>query len=612
MTALPARVGERLAKGAVVARIDDRQYRIDVHGRSAACGDDNRIRLAEAQLAQSESLAAQRFISADALRIRRTDLAVLRSERGANQAALASARLAPGKTVIAPLRWRGAQPHRQRGRSRRGRHAAGHAVRDARYRGAGEGAARATGGAAPRRVVAAGGRRDHRGARHQARLAAGEFGRADARGDLLHRRRCRRPAWPAEVRWESPTPHLPPSFVQQRGDRLAASSMRAAGAVFGSCGGAGRPPGGGRLACGCGSSTPAAAPSVARRSRAVSAYRRLHRQSSARQHHLRAGAAGRAGDLPDLPRPGSGDQLQLGEHHYHLPGASAEDVEQEITSPLEDAIGLPARDVKFVLEQPRVGVLDPGAVPGDPERNFDKRIADLRREVQNKAADELPDDATDPSIVEITTSNGFPTAILALHGPAGGEQLRRAAFDLKKDLEQLPGVDSVIAAGLDDPELHVDFDPAALSARASRRPAVSDTVAAWFRNTLPGWAHPGAGPRMAGAPAGARRPILKPVLAQAAIPVVVAGGPSEVAQVSRAVERTSQLVSYNDQPAIMLSITNRPRPTPGTGRAGSMHWLPSAIRLLASQGLVADHARRPDRRDPATPSASWSPMRCLA
>ncbi|WP_159683414.1 efflux RND transporter permease subunit [Cognatazoarcus halotolerans] len=238
-----------------------------------------------------------------------------------------------------------------------------------------------------------------------------------------------------------------------------------------------------------------------------------------------------------------------------LPGASAEDVEQEITAPLEDAIGQ-LKDVKYVSSSSRESVSSILVRFQEiSERNFDKRVADLRREIQNKAADELPEAATDPSIVEITTSNGFPTAILALHGPAGGEQLRRAAFDLKKDLEQLPGVDSVIAAGLDDPELHVDFDPAALSARGISPARVSDTVAAWFRNTLAGrirvqdreWLV-----RLQG-----KTPDPE-VLAQAAIPV--AGGRvslNEVARVTRGHERTSQMVSYNEQPAIMLSITKQ-------------------------------------------------------
>ena len=55
---------------------------------------------------------------------------------------------------------------------------------------------------------------------------------------------------------------------------------------------------------------------------------------------------------------------------------------------------------------------------------------------------ELPPDANDPVVVEFTSSNGFPTAILVLHG-AGGETLRRAGFVMKKELEGLDGVDKM-------------------------------------------------------------------------------------------------------------------------------------------------------------------------
>ena len=63
---------------------------------------------------------------------------------------------------------------------------------------------------------------------------------------------------------------------------------------------------------------------------------------------------------------------------------------------------------------------------------FDKRMNDLRREIQNKASAELPPDANDPVVVEFTSSNGFPrTAILVLHG-AGGEDAAAQASWMKK------------------------------------------------------------------------------------------------------------------------------------------------------------------------------------
>lgn len=239
-----------------------------------------------------------------------------------------------------------------------------------------------------------------------------------------------------------------------------------------------------------------------------------------------------------------------------LPGASAEDVERELTGPLEDAIKQ-VKDIRFVSSSSRENVSSILVRFEElSEREFDKRVNDLRREIQNKASAELPADATDPEVLEITSSNGFPTAVLVLHG-AAGEMLRAQAFALKKDLEGLAGVDEVIAAGFDDPELHVDFDPARLEAAGVSPIALSDGVGAWFRNTLAGrirvqdreWLA-----RLEGKTPDPEQ------LAQAAI--VTSQGRvalDEVAAVSRGHERPAQLVSYNGEHAVMLSITKQAR-----------------------------------------------------
>ncbi|MBP8217659.1 MAG: efflux RND transporter permease subunit, partial [Thauera sp.] len=222
--------------------------------------------------------------------------------------------------------------------------------------------------------------------------------------------------------------------------------------------------------------------------------------------------------------------------------------------PLEDAIKQ-VKDIRFTSSSSREGVSSILVRFEElGERQFDKRVNDLRREIQNKASAELPPDATDPVVMEITSSNGFPTAILILHG-SGGEALRRAGFLMKKELEGLDGVDQVIAAGLDDPELHVDFDPARVAAAGLSPVQVADGVAAWFRNTLAGrvrvqdreWLV-----RMEG-----KTPDPE-TLAQAAV-VTPQGRVAldEIAQVVRSHERPSQLVSYNGRPSIMLSITKQ-------------------------------------------------------
>ncbi|MDP2227769.1 MAG: efflux RND transporter permease subunit [Moraxellaceae bacterium] len=239
-----------------------------------------------------------------------------------------------------------------------------------------------------------------------------------------------------------------------------------------------------------------------------------------------------------------------------LPGASAEDVERELTSPLEDAIKQ-VKDIKYVSSNSRENVSSILIRFNDlSTREFDKRINDLRREVQNKANQELPRDIEDPQIIEITSSNGFPTAMIAVHAPGGGEKLRRLSYLLKNDIERLPGVDKLIVSGLDDPELHVDIDPARLEARNANATEVADAVAASFRNTLAGRTRIGDREwlvRMEGKLADPER--------MADMAVNTASGRyalNEVADVSRGSERATQLVSYNGEPAVLFAVTKQP------------------------------------------------------
>ena len=75
-----------------------------------------------------------------------------------------------------------------------------------------------------------------------------------------------------------------------------------------------------------------------------------------------------------------------------LPGASAEDVEELVTGPLEDAIRN-VQDIRWVISTTRESSSSILIRFRDiSETLFDKRINDVRREVQNKANDELPED----------------------------------------------------------------------------------------------------------------------------------------------------------------------------------------------------------------------------
>ena len=169
-----------------------------------------------------------------------------------------------------------------------------------------------------------------------------------------------------------------------------------------------------------------------------------------------------------------------------LPGTSAADVEQLATGPLEDSLRN-VKDIRFVQSKSRQDVseilirfreLD--------EREFDKRVTDLRREIQSKANSELPESAEDPEILEITTSNGFPTALVVVAGQAYDEELRRQGKLVQDELERLTGVDQVNAFGFNEPELHVEIDPAALVAYNLTAADVADQLRAAYQDVSAG------------------------------------------------------------------------------------------------------------------------------
>ena len=241
-----------------------------------------------------------------------------------------------------------------------------------------------------------------------------------------------------------------------------------------------------------------------------------------------------------------------------LPGGSAEDVETRLTQPIEDAIKQVA-DIRFVLSSSRENVSSILVRFRDiPERVFDKRVNDLRREIQNKARSELPPEVrNDPRILEITTSNGFPTAQVLLTGRANDEALRHAARRLRTDLERLNGVDQVFALGLRDPELRVEFDPHKLAARGLNAAHLADAVRSRFTDTF-------AGKARAGDDAWIVR-----VIGQDADPGYLAEltlalpGTRErvpidaLASVSRARATPAQIASTNGDPAILFSVTKK-------------------------------------------------------
>jgi len=239
-----------------------------------------------------------------------------------------------------------------------------------------------------------------------------------------------------------------------------------------------------------------------------------------------------------------------------MPGASAEDMEKLITDPLEEAIRK-VDDIDFVSSNSREGNSNILIRFDDiSTRQFDKRLNDLRREVQTKANAELPPEAEDPLILEITSANSFPTAVVLVKGQENDETLRRMALLVKEDIEQISGVDGADASGLNEPELHVEFSLEKLHSYGITATQLADSITAHFQDVSAGNLH------------FANQEWLVRVLGKnsdpkyiAELPIIDAKGliyVGDVSDVSRGRTYPRQLVSHDGQAAIMMAITKKP------------------------------------------------------
>ncbi|MEL7537884.1 MAG: efflux RND transporter permease subunit [Pseudomonadota bacterium] len=239
-----------------------------------------------------------------------------------------------------------------------------------------------------------------------------------------------------------------------------------------------------------------------------------------------------------------------------MPGASAADIEDLVTAPIEDSLRQ-VQDVRMVTSSSREGRANLLVRFHQlSDREFDKRLADLRREVQNKANDELPDDADDPDIRTITTSNGFPTVLVVVRGTANDEALRREARFVRDAIERIEGVDKVDALGLSEPELIVEIDPQRLARYNISATDIADDLNRAFRNTFAGSTSVAGEEwliRVSNTSDEPERLAAFPIASRADPTLKVPLG--ELARVYRATEEPFQLISSDGRPAISLSVS---------------------------------------------------------
>jgi len=98
---IPVEVGQTVARGAVVARLDCRDQALArERAKAALAAARSRLALAEQQLARARGLVAKGFISREALDARDSEVEVLRADRAQARVQLATAERAVGKCSL--------------------------------------------------------------------------------------------------------------------------------------------------------------------------------------------------------------------------------------------------------------------------------------------------------------------------------------------------------------------------------------------------------------------------------------------------------------------------------------------------------------------------------
>jgi len=141
------------------------------------------------------------------------------------------------------------------------------------------------------------------------------------------------------------------------------------------------------------------------------------------------------------------------------PGASPSDIEELVTKKIETAVsGL--KSVKQITSNSANSVSSV-TVEFDAKADLDDSLRKLRDKV-NDVKKDLPDDANDPIVNEISVDDS-PIFTASLSGIDDGFALRKYAEDIKDELEKISGVREVIISGGDEREFEIAYDPQRLT-----------------------------------------------------------------------------------------------------------------------------------------------------
>lgn len=140
-------------------------------------------------------------------------------------------------------------------------------------------------------------------------------------------------------------------------------------------------------------------------------------------------------------------------------GASPADVEELVTKKIETNIsGVQGIDK---ITSTSANSFSSVVVQFDSNQDVDDATRKLRDKLTSIRND-IPADANDPEVVEISLDN-TPIATFELTGPYGGFTMRTYAENIQDELEKIPGIRQVNVSGGDQREFDIFYDPQKLS-----------------------------------------------------------------------------------------------------------------------------------------------------
>ncbi len=136
-------------------------------------------------------------------------------------------------------------------------------------------------------------------------------------------------------------------------------------------------------------------------------------------------------------------------------GVSPADMESLVTDPLEEELEQ-LRDVREIRSTSAEGA-SIVSIEFEPSVDIDDALQKIRERI-DAAEPELPPDAEDPIITEISFSE-FPVIVVNVSGDVGLLALKHVAEQVQDDIERIPGILDVTLTGGVEREIAIEADP---------------------------------------------------------------------------------------------------------------------------------------------------------